>query len=114
MTTSFARSSSSLDLTHIILHELKSPSALQVRVAENPSEKENKLFVGMLPRSVDEQVLYQLFIVYGELREVHVIKLPDGTSRGCAFVKYVQRNAALAAIEGLHEAIPPVIIQLYQ
>jgi len=114
MTTSFARSSSSLDLTHIILHELKSPSALQVRVAENPSEKENKLFVGMLPRSVDEQVLYQLFIVYGELREVHVIKLPDGTSRGCAFVKYVQRSAALAAIEGLHEAIPPVSIQLYQ
>ena len=66
----------------------------------------------MLPRSVDDNMLYQLFIAYGELREVHVIKLPDGTSRGCAFVKYVQRHAALAAIEGLIEVIPPVNIPL--
>jgi len=86
---------------------------LQVRVAENPSEKENKLFVGMLPRSIDEHVLHQLFIIYGELREVHVIKLPDGTSRGCAFIKYVQRSAALAAIEGLNDVIPPVNTQFF-
>jgi RNA recognition motif-containing protein len=62
----------------------------------------------MLPHPIDELVLYQLFIAYGELREVYVIRLPDVSSRGCAFIKYRQRSEALAAIEGLNEIIPPV------
>ena len=92
------------------MYELKSPSNLQVLIASNPSEKENKLFVGMLPRPIDELVLYQLFIAYGELREVYVIRLPDGSSRGCAFIKYRQRSEALE----LNKIIPPVNIPFHR
>jgi hypothetical protein len=29
--------------------------------------------------------------VFGELREVHIIRNPDGTNKGCAFIKYIDR-----------------------
>jgi hypothetical protein len=31
--------------------------------------------------------------VFGELREVHIIRNPDGTNKGCAFIKYIDRYA---------------------
>jgi hypothetical protein len=49
-----------------------------------------------------------MFSIYGELREVHVIRGPEGGAKGCAFVKFVEREAALAAIENLNDTIPPV------
>lgn len=71
-------------------------------------ERENKLFIGMLPKTVTEQDLYNMFHFYGELREVHIIRGPDGSPKGCAFVKFVDREAAIAAIEDLHDTIPMV------
>ena len=49
-----------------------------------------------------------MFITYGELREVHIIRGPDGSPKGCAFVKFVERDAAFAAIEELNDTIPVV------
>ena len=49
-----------------------------------------------------------MFAPYGELREVHIIRGPEGTSKGCAFVKFVDRDAAMVAIENVNELIPPV------
>ena len=49
-----------------------------------------------------------MFHIYGELREVHIIRGPDGSPKGCAFVKYVDKEAAIAAIEDLHDTIPVV------
>lgn len=59
---------------------------------------EYKLFVGMLPRSVNEEGLRAVFQPYGKLIEVVVLREPDGTSKGCAFVKYERRDDALSAI----------------
>jgi RNA recognition motif-containing protein len=70
------------------------------------SERENKLFIGMIPKKVDEEGLEVIFSSYGDLREVHIIRGPDGSSKGCAFVKFEDRNAALVAIEDLHESVP--------
>eukprot|EP01036_Dinobryon_divergens_P028082 gene28082-36971_t len=83
-----------------------SHNALQVRIAETQVERENKIFVGMLPKTATENDLTNTFSVYGELREVHVIRGPEGGSKGCAFVKFHQREAAIAAIEDLHDSIP--------
>ena len=81
---------------------------MQVRIAESQAERENKLFIGMLPKTIDEDDLHSMFAPYGELREVHIIRGPEGSSKGCAFVKFVDRDAAMVAIEDMNELIPPV------
>lgn len=85
---------------------------LQVRFAETQVERENKLFVGMLPKTFSEQELKDLFSPYGELKEVHIIRGPEGGPKGCAFVKFVQRDSAIAAMDDLNETIPNVVIFL--
>jgi RNA recognition motif-containing protein len=64
----------------------------------------------MLPKTIDEEDLHNMFAPYGELREVHIIRGPEGSSKGCAFVKFVDRDAAMVAIEDMNDIIPPVII----
>ena len=71
---------------------------LQIRPAES-HDKGYKLFVGMLPKSVDEETLLTIFSSYGEIKEVHVIRGPDKQSKGCAFIKYFSKQAAINAIE---------------
>lgn len=90
-------------------------NALQVRFAETQVDRDNKLFIGMLPKTLGEQDLHDLFSMYGELREVHVIRGPEGGAKGCAFVKFVEREAAVAAIENLNDTIPAVsVTSIYQ
>jgi RNA recognition motif-containing protein len=79
---------------------------LQVRIAECQVERENKLFIGMLPKTVTEEQLHDMFVKYGDLREVHIIRGPEGASKGCAFVKFVERDAALVAIEEMNNKVP--------
>lgn len=87
---------------------IQAANPLQVRIAESQAERENKLFIGMLPKTIDEEDLNSMFAPYGELREVHIIRGPEGSSKGCAFVKFVDRDAAMVAIEDMNELIPPV------
>lgn len=65
----------------------------------------------MLPKTIDEEDLHNMFAPYGELREVHIIRGPEGSSKGCAFVKFVDRDAAMVAIEDMNDIIPPVILE---
>ena len=83
-------------------------------VDKSIAEKENKLFIGMLPKTVVEEDLEDLFLPYGSLREVHVIRAADGSPKGCAFIKFVDKISAIAAIEDLNETIPnfPLVIAL--
>ena len=46
---------------------------MQVRPAESQAERENKLFVGMLPKTITEEELCAIFSDFGELREVNII-----------------------------------------
>lgn len=77
-----------------------------MRFAETQVEKENKLFVGMLPKTFTENELHQMFVPFGELKEVHIIRGPEGSPKGCAFVKFIDRDAAINAINALNETIP--------
>jgi hypothetical protein len=81
---------------------------LQVRFAETQVDRDNKLFIGMLPKTMGEQDLHDMFSIYGELREVHVIRGPEGGAKGCAFVKFIERDAAIAAIDNLNDTVPMV------
>ena len=64
---------------------------------------EYKLFIGMLPKNIDENYLEKLFSIYGELKEIVVIRNHNGISKGCAFVKFTEKSAALMAIQCLNE-----------
>jgi RNA recognition motif-containing protein len=77
-----------------------------VRTAENSSDKENKVFVGMLPKTVCEPDLERMFQPFGEMSEIHLIKGPDGQFKGCAFIKFVGRDSARAAIDLMNNAVP--------
>jgi len=68
-------------------------------------DSENKLFVGMLPRNVAETTIRELFDPFGEITGVYLIRSNDGIKKGCAFVKYAQRESAIAAIDALNEKL---------
>jgi CUG-BP- and ETR3-like factor len=74
----------------------------QVKPAEPSAVPENKLFIGMLSRKAGEQEVRELFGPYGEIREIYMIRNSDGSSKCAAFLRFVERKAALGAIETLN------------
>jgi CUG-BP- and ETR3-like factor len=66
---------------------------------------ENKLFIGMLPRKASEEEVRELFAPFGEIREIYMIRNADGTSKCAAFLRFMNRESALQAIENLHNNI---------
>ena len=65
-------------------------------------DEENKLFVGMLSRTCDEQEVRNLFARFGEIQEVHLIRNSDGSTKCAAFLRFTHRESALQAIEQLN------------
>jgi len=63
---------------------------------------ENKLFVGMLPRKAEEEDVREMFSHFGEIREIYMIRNPDGSSKCAAFLKFANRESAVQAIEQLN------------
>jgi len=69
-------------------------------ILTNPVE--TKLFVGMLSRKAGEEEVRELFEPFGEIREIHMIRSPDGNSKCAAFLRFVQHESAVQAIEELN------------
>jgi hypothetical protein len=62
----------------------------------------HKLFVGMIPYATTEAELQTLFVQFGPLTEVFMMREKDGRSKGCAFVRYQTKAAADAACVSLN------------
>ncbi|CAI5737946.1 unnamed protein product [Hyaloperonospora brassicae] len=80
----------------------QSLNPLQVRPAEGQAgaSQEHKLFIGMIPKAADELAIRRVFDLFGAIEEVYILRHPaTGQSKGCAFLKFTDRAAALAAIE---------------
>jgi cold-inducible RNA-binding protein len=61
-----------------------------------------KLYVGNLPNSLTEQELQDLFLPFGEIKSVNVIKDKfTGEPRGFGFVEMLEKETAQNAISGL-------------
>ncbi|KJE90958.1 RNA binding protein [Capsaspora owczarzaki ATCC 30864] len=79
---------------------------LQVKPADREEKAEaRKLFLGMISRTASEDELRKVFEMYGDIEDIAVLRQPDGTSKGCAFIKYRWREQAVAAISALHGRI---------
>merc|ERR1719203_1879626 len=66
------------------------------------AEKDEKLttiFVGGLRKSTSEDKVAAHFAKYGQVDNVDIKRLPDGTSRGFAFVKFMEKEAVDKVIE---------------
>ncbi|XP_066556780.1 CUGBP Elav-like family member 1 isoform X13 [Amia ocellicauda] len=64
-----------------------------------------KMFVGQIPRSWTEKELRELFEPYGAVYEINVLRDRSQNppqSKGCCFVTYYTRKAALEAQNALH------------
>lgn len=78
-------------------------SPLQVKYADGELERlEHKLFVGMLPKNVSESEVSDLFSMYGNIKELQILRGSPQTSKGCAFLKYETKEQALAALEAVN------------
>ncbi|XP_034150586.1 CUGBP Elav-like family member 3 isoform X1 [Esox lucius] len=89
------------------LHEQKTLPGMNRPIQVKPADSEGrgedrKLFVGMLGKQQSDADVRKMFEAFGSIEECTVLRGPDGTSKGCAFVKYQNNAEAQAAISTLH------------
>ncbi|XP_010434852.1 PREDICTED: flowering time control protein FCA-like isoform X1 [Camelina sativa] len=79
---------------------------VQVRYADGEKERvgalEFKLFVGSLNKQATEKEVEEIFLQFGRVEDVYLMRDEYRQSRGCGFVKYLSKEMAMAAIDGLN------------
>ena len=62
-----------------------------------------RLYVGGLQEYVDEQILYEAFLPFGEVEKVEIPN-DEGRPKGFGFVLFEDEDDAKEAIENMHRA----------
>jgi len=69
------------------------------KVKSEKDEKVTTVFVGGLRKSTSEDKVAAHFAKFGQVDNVDIKRLPDGTSRGFAFVKFMEKESVDKVIE---------------
>ncbi|CAI9718285.1 CUGBP Elav-like family member 1-A isoform X1 [Octopus vulgaris] len=70
---------------------------------KEPDPDAIKMFVGQIPRSMDENELRKMFEEFGPVFQLNVLRdKMTGQSKGCCFVTFYTRKSALDAQNALH------------
>lgn len=69
------------------------------KLRADKDEKVTTVFVGGLRKSTSEDKVAAHFAKFGQVENVDIKRLPDGTSRGFAFVKFQEKEAVDKVIE---------------
>ncbi|XP_073990737.1 CUGBP Elav-like family member 1-B isoform X5 [Rhodnius prolixus] len=78
-------------------------SMIQSVTQDQPDPDFIKMFVGQVPRSMDEVELTKMFSEFGRVHQINVLRdKVTGQSKGCCFVTFYTRKAALDAQNALH------------
>lgn len=77
---------------------------IQMKPADSENRNERKLFVGMLSKKYHENDVRHLFSGHGSIEECTVLRDSSGQSKGCAFVTFATKQAAIGAIKSLHQS----------
>lgn len=77
---------------------------------EDPDNSEHevgiKLFVGQVPKTMDETDLFPVFSKFGPMENITIIRdRTTGQHRGCAFVTYLKGESADVCQNELHDKI---------
>ncbi|XP_022236589.1 CUGBP Elav-like family member 2 isoform X4 [Limulus polyphemus] len=79
------------------------PSTMNSPHKEQPDPDAIKMFVGQIPRSWDENDLKKMFEEFGPVYQINILRdKVTHQSRGCCFVTFYTRKAALEAQNALH------------
>ncbi|XP_078663556.1 CUGBP Elav-like family member 1-B isoform X18 [Branchiostoma floridae x Branchiostoma belcheri] len=82
---------------------IASMDKMNTTVPTEPDTDTIKMFVGQIPRSMDEKDLRQMFEEFGPVYQLNVLRdRATGQSRGCCFVTFYRRKDAIAAQNALH------------
>lgn len=68
------------------------------------SDGPNKIFVGGIPKQLNEEHIKEILGAFGDLKAFNLVRDIGNTteSKGYAFCEYVDHNITSAAIEGLN------------
>jgi len=73
------------------------------RMVDQPDGDAIKMFVGQIPRLMDENDLRKMFEDYGSVYQINVLRDKlSGQSKGCCFVTFYKRKDALQAQNDMH------------
>ncbi|XP_076329172.1 CUGBP Elav-like family member 2 isoform X3 [Tachypleus tridentatus] len=74
----------------------------QKKPVNSESKNERKLFIGMLPKKLNENDVRLMFSPFGFIKECTILRDANGQSKGCGFVTYKSRQCAINAIKGMN------------
>ena len=67
------------------------------------SQQERKIYVGSLPESMTEQLLYTIFLTFGEIKSVELPR-EQAKHKGYGFVEFEDAEDCHHAIDNMHNA----------
>ncbi|KAL9237487.1 hypothetical protein vseg_012028 [Gypsophila vaccaria] len=79
---------------------------IQVRYADGERERignvEYKLFVGGMNKFATQKEVEEIFVSFGRVEDVYLMRDEKNQSRGCGFVKFSNKESATAAVNAMN------------